>query len=167
VRLASSIKRGNQAAPGKMHAAFRRALTTFCSRGTKMAKMILSHNLLVVHCTLECLFRECVTILVTTLSHFFRVHNRPKSFNYPSKLLNPQYYGSTLLFPKMGFFVLLCNQKMLLGRSFLMHPLMEQEHFRMDMGKVLRIIVCFAACVRHTLFVAPLQRRLLSIWFQD
>jgi hypothetical protein len=64
--------------------------------------MILSHNLFVVHCSLELILRVCV-ILVTTLSYLLRVHNRPKFFNYPSKLLNPQYYGSTLLFPKMGF----------------------------------------------------------------
>jgi hypothetical protein len=96
------LVRGNQAAPGEC-LRISQGTHHILFKETKMAKMILSHNLLVVHCTLEFLFRECVAILVTTLSYLCRVHNRPKSFNYPSKLFNPQYYGSTLLFPKMGF----------------------------------------------------------------
>src|SRR5438876_5978739 len=104
MRLASSDKRGNQAAPGENVNAFRRALTTFCSRRTKMAKMILSHNLKVVHCTLEFLFRECVTILVTILSYLLHVLYRPKSFDYPSKLLAPNIRIQHCCFLKWVFY---------------------------------------------------------------
>jgi hypothetical protein len=73
-----------------------------------MAKMILLHNLWDVHCTVELMFRECVTILVNALSYLLRVPYRPKSFAYPSKLLNPQYYDAIQLFFNMGFLVLCC-----------------------------------------------------------
>lgn len=69
-----------------------------------MVQMILSHSLLAVQW--NSLLESGVMILVTFLSYVLRyVQYRPKSFDYSSKPLNPQYYYSIQLFAKMGFLV--------------------------------------------------------------